>query len=257
MHSPPDSGAVSNLPLKKKKNADYATGGIYHVHSIISLIEKWLFRYLRCFEFFFSPLFQIVSQNHFFLYILLVGASIPLGNLSVLGCEAIACVFCVLEESVRFFSQRVMQCAHSRAQLASQALSVPLAVAVWCLKFLLFAQWKPVFHCGFHLYFSDLWASFNTFFGHCSIDASGEAVPLGVRGSLGSKVPFSSHHIKVYGQHDLPLLMITLLSNLCTKALHFPVGPGPDSNIYILQHPLGQLPRLLPSQTCLSALQDP
>ena len=38
--------------------------------------------------------------------------------------------------------------------------------------------------------------------------------------------------------------MITLLSNLCTKALHFPVGPGPDSNIYILQHPLGQLPRL-------------
>lgn len=80
--------------------------------------------------FFFFPLFQIVSQNHFFLYILLVGASIPLGNLSVLGCEAIACVFCVLEESVRFFSQRVMQCAHSRAQLASRALSVPLAVAV-------------------------------------------------------------------------------------------------------------------------------
>lgn len=130
MHSPPDSGAVSNLPLKKKKNADYATGGIYRVHSIISLIEKWLFRYLRCFEFFFSPLFQIVSQNHFFLYILLVGASIPLGNLSVLGCEAIVYVFCVLEESVRLFFQRVMQCAHSRAQLASRALSMPLAVAV-------------------------------------------------------------------------------------------------------------------------------
>ena len=83
----------------------------------------------RVLVFFFS-LFQIVSQNHFFLYILLVGASIPLGNLSVLGCEAIICVFCVLEESVRLFSQRVMQCAHSRAQLASRAPSVPLAVAV-------------------------------------------------------------------------------------------------------------------------------
>lgn len=83
----------------------------------------------RVLVFFFS-LFQIVSQNHFFLYILLVGASIPLGNLSVLGCEAIICVFCVLEESVRLFSQRVMQSAHSRAQLAPRAPSVPLAVAV-------------------------------------------------------------------------------------------------------------------------------
>lgn len=35
--------------------------------------------------FFFPLLFQIVSQNHFFLYILLVGVSIPLGNLLVLG----------------------------------------------------------------------------------------------------------------------------------------------------------------------------
>lgn len=43
-------------------------------------------------------------------------------------CEAVGRVFCVLEESVRLFSQRVMPCAHSTAQLASQAPSVPLAV---------------------------------------------------------------------------------------------------------------------------------
>ena len=50
--------------------------------------------------------------------------------------------------------------------------------------------------------------------GSCSIDAPGEAVSQGVRGSHGSKVPFSSHHIQVCGQHDLPLLMVTLLSKL-------------------------------------------
>ena len=179
-------------------------------------------------------------------------------------CEAVGRVFCVLEESVRLFSQRVMPCAHSTAQLASQAPSVPLAVVFDVWDPCLFAQWKPVFHCGFHLYFSNLWASSKTFFGHCSsllgscsIHAPGEAVSQGVRGSHGSKVPFSSHHIQVCGQHDLPLLMVTLLSKLWTRALHFLVGPGPVSKIHILQHLLGQLPRLLPSQTCFSALQYP
>lgn len=83
----------------------------------------------------------------------------------------------------------------------------------------------------------------------CSIVASGEAVPQRVGGSHSSKVPFSSRHIKVCGQHDLPLLMLNLLSKLGTRAPHFHVGPGPTSHLHILQ--------LLPSQTHFSAFQYP
>lgn len=84
--------------------------------------------------FFFPPLFQIVSQNHFFLYILLVGASIPLGSLPVLGlwgCRT--CILCFRRKCQVIFSKSDAVCSqHSTAGFPG-TFSAP-GCCVWCLR---------------------------------------------------------------------------------------------------------------------------
>lgn len=99
----------------------------YHVHSIISLVEKWLFRYLG-----FPP---ATISNYIRKPLLFIN---PFGGcfcssrklVSLGGCWAKVSVFCVSEENVRLFSERVMQRVHGEHSCLSQAPSVSLAVAV-------------------------------------------------------------------------------------------------------------------------------